>query len=359
MPLSFEELDFGPPHYKGVLPPVCKQNYGRWKYHEHVKPGVIKHVAEGGKEAYTIRVGVPKFVSSETVHRLCDIADRYCGGYIKFTSRHNVSFVVPRAGDVDKVVQEAESLGFPVGGTGNSMKSIIHCVGMSHCHTPAADAPSIAKSLYEEFYEDFKDPAAFPERIKIAVSGCLNMCGATHASDIAIIGVHRKTPEVLDEIVEKQCSVPELVKSCPRYAIKPKKGRLKSIDIDSEKCMYCGICHSLCEGIQIHNPEYDGVSIWVGGKASNTRAGPLFARMVIPYLPSDPPHWQEVVGVVRKIADVYRANASEGERIGEWIERIGWEKFFKVAEIPFSGKSIDDWIFSVETFRRGTNFKMV
>jgi len=359
MPLSLDELDFGPPDYKQFLPPVSKDNYGKWKYHEHVKDGVIKHVAESGDELFTVRVGIPKYVAADTVHEMCDIADKYCDGYLKFTSRHNASFMVPKEENVDKVIKEVEGLGFPVGGTDHSMKAIIQCVGWTHCHTAATDSPSITKALYEEFYDEFKDKDAFPERIKIAVSGCLNMCGATHASDIAIIGMHRKVPDVIDEVVENSCGVPDLIKVCPKYAIKPKKGNPKSVEINPDKCMYCGMCYMICEGLPIHNPDYDGVSVWVGGKASNTKKGPQLARLVTPFISNDPPRWKEVVKTVRKIVDAYKENAEQDERLGEWVERIGWEKFFKLADLEFTDKSIDDWIFSVESYRRGTNFKMV
>jgi sulfite reductase beta subunit len=359
MPLSIDELDFGPPHYMEHLPPVSKRNYGKWKYHEHVKPGVIKHVAESGEELYTVRVAVPKFIAAETLKKFCDIADKYCEGHLKITYRFNVCFPVPKAEDVDRVIEEVEALGFPVGGTGRSLKTLFHCSAFAHCHTAATDSPSIAKAIYEEFYDDFKNPNAYPERVKIAIAGCVSMCGPTHASDISIIGVHRRPPRVIDEVVEKACSVPELVKTCPTYAIKPKRGNPRSVEVDPEKCVYCGNCFGICEGMPIADPENDGVSIWVGGKASNTRRGPMFARLVVPFIPNDPPKWTEVVKTVRKIIDAYRANAEEGERLGEWIERIGWEKFFKLADIPFAEQLIDDYIFSIETFRRGTNFKMV
>ena len=26
--------DIGPPHYSRFLPPIIKENYGKWKYHE-------------------------------------------------------------------------------------------------------------------------------------------------------------------------------------------------------------------------------------------------------------------------------------------------------------------------------------
>ncbi len=347
----------GVPHYEQFLHPVIKKNYGKWAYHEHVKPGVIKHVAESGDVLYTIRVGLPKYVSTQTVRELCDIADKYSQGYIKFTSRHSATFFATDEETVDKIIQEVESKGFPVGGTDHSLKSIINCVGWTHCHTAATDSPSIAKALYEALYDYFKSYDKLPERLKIAVSGCLNMCGATHASDIAIIGVHRKAPRVIDEDVKAFCSVPALVKICPKYAIRPKKGDPRSVEIDEEKCMYCGICYGECPGLPIHDPKNDGVSIWVGGKVPSTKKGPMNSRLVIPYLPNNPPHWPEVVDAVKKIVDFYVKYAEPDERLGETIERIGWEKFFKLTGIPFTDKHIDDYVFSYMEFRKGVTFK--
>jgi sulfite reductase beta subunit len=33
------KTDIGPPDYKKFLPPVIQKNYGKWKYHEILKPG--------------------------------------------------------------------------------------------------------------------------------------------------------------------------------------------------------------------------------------------------------------------------------------------------------------------------------
>ncbi len=33
--------DIGPPHYSKFLPPVIKDNYGKWKYHQILEPGVL------------------------------------------------------------------------------------------------------------------------------------------------------------------------------------------------------------------------------------------------------------------------------------------------------------------------------
>ena len=69
--------DFGPPNYKQMLPPVVEKNYGQWKYHERVKPGVLLHVAESGDELYTIRVGSGRLVSTDWIRDVCEIAEKF------------------------------------------------------------------------------------------------------------------------------------------------------------------------------------------------------------------------------------------------------------------------------------------
>ncbi len=359
--MSMELRDIGPPDYKKFMHPVLLKNYGKWKSHEHVKPGVIKHISETGDVVYTVRAGIPKFISTESVRFLCDLADKYCDGYLRFTTRHNVEFIVTKEENVDKLIKELEDAGYPVGGTGHSLKAIIHCVGYLHCNLAATDSPSIAKALYEALYDYFKR-TDLPERIKIAVSGCLNMCGATNASDISIIGVHTKPPRVIDEVVHAQCSPMELVKLCPTYAIKPKRIKkngkvITSVEIDPEKCMYCGNCYAACPGLPIHDPENDGVSIWVGGKASMTKQGIMESRLLVPFIPNHPPKWEKVVDIVKRIIDIYLKYAKPDERLGEMIERIGWEKFFELIDVPFTYQHIDDFIFAYKEYRKGISFR--
>jgi sulfite reductase beta subunit len=43
--------------------------------------------------------------------------------------------------------------------------------------------------------------------------------------------------------------------------------------------------------------------------------------------------------------------------MGEWIERIGWERFFEIANIPFTEQIIDDFTNASETFRTTAAFK--
>lgn len=349
------KTDIGPPHYEQMLPPIIKKNYGKWEYHEILKPGVLVHVAESGDKLYTVRVGSPRLISIYFIRDLCDIADKYCDGYLRFTSRHNVEFLLTKEENIDPLIAEVKAKGLPVGGTGNSITNMVHTQGWVHCHTPATDASGIVKAVMDELFEYF-ETMKLPAKMRISLACCLNMCGAVHCSDIAILGIHRKAPVINHETIKSSCEIPTVIASCPTAAIRPNP-KLKSIEIKEERCMYCGNCYTMCPSVQIIDAENDAVSIWVGGKVSNARSTPMFSRLAIPYLPNNPPRWPEVVDAVKKLVELWAANAKKGERMGEWIERIGWEKFFQLAELPFTDKHIDDFTYAVTTFRSTAQFK--
>src|SRR5208282_4085057 len=346
------KANIGPMNYQLTLPPIIQRNYGKWKTHQIIDTGVIDHVSESGECLYTVRAGAAKIISVHGVRDICDLADKYCDGHLKFTSRTNIEFLVAQKEKIAPLKAELKRMGLPVGGTGYSFKTIIHCPGWLHCHTAVTDSPGIAKALHDALYEYFfRDD--LPAKLKIAVAGCLNMCGAIHCSDIAVIGMHRRPPTVNDEIVTKSCEIPTLVASCPTAAIRPKG---KSVEVNPDRCMYCGNCFTVCPGMQMHDPEHDGLSIWVGGKATNARTPPAFSRLAIPYLQNNPPRWPEAIEATKNIAHAWLKGAKQGERMGDWIERIGWERFFELTGIPFTNKHIDDFIFSVPTFRTTTQF---
>jgi sulfite reductase beta subunit len=183
------------------------------------------------------------------------------------------------------------------------------------------------------------------------------MCGAVHCSDIALVGIHTKPPERIDDKnFMTWCEIPNTLASCPTGAIKrvPEK---KSVRIEEEKCMYCGNCYSVCAAIPIANPEHDGIAIFVGGKVSNAKTPPRFSRLAIPWLPNNPPRWPEVTSAVKNILEVYREHARRGERMGDWIDRVGWPSFFRLTGIPFTEKHIDDFTGGLSTYRTTTQFK--
>src|SRR4030042_1091520 len=196
MTTQHAKTDLGPPDYRSLLPPIIKENYGKWAYHEQLRPGVLRHVSETGAELHSVRIASPRLVSIVFTRDLCDLADQYCGGYLRFTSRNNVEFLVSDKAQLAPLQAELAKRDMVIGGTGKG---------------------------------------------RLALACGLNMCGAVHCSDIALVGVHRKPPVIDHERVSKMCEVPTLIASCPTAAIPPNpKG--KSVPINEDRCMYWGTC---------------------------------------------------------------------------------------------------------------------
>ncbi len=351
--------DIGPPDYKQFLPPVIAENYGQWKYHDQLDPGVMVHVAENGDMIYTVRVASPRLLAVDTIRFYADVADKYCGGHLRFTSRHNVEFLTTEKDNIPKIKKECEARGHLVGGIGSRITSIVHTQGWVHCHSAATDASGIVKATMDEL-ADYFTTIETPAKCRIALACCLNMCGAVHCSDIAILGIHTKPPKIQHENVKKICEIPNLSASCPTAAIRPQTvDGHASVEIIEENCMFCANCFTVCPALPIADAKADGVSIWVGGKVSNARSEPRFSKLAIPFLPNNPPRWPEVTDAVKNIVEVWAANARKYERIGDWIERIGWPRFFKLTGIEFEKEHIDDYKFAGLSLKRSAHITHV
>nr|AMQ24238.1 dissimilatory sulfite reductase subunit B [uncultured bacterium] len=350
-------IDIGPPDYRTMLHPVIKNNYGKWDYHEILQPGVLRHVSESGDEVYTVRAGSPRLLSVDSVREICDIADKYCDGYMRFTSRHCIEFMTPDKEKLPSLIDEIKAHNLPIGGTGRSISNIVHTQGWVHCHSSATDASGPVKAIMDELIDYFTS-MKLPAQLRISFACCLNMCGAIHCSDLAIVGIHRKPPKVEHERLATVCEIPTTLASCPTGAIRRHPDpNVKSVVVNEERCMYCANCFTVCPAMPIADPENDGLSIYVGGKVSNARSAPMFSRLAVPFIHNNPPRWPELVAAVRNIVEVYAANARKWERMGEWIERVGWESFFKLTGIPFTEQHIDDFTHAVATFRTSTQFR--
>ena len=350
------KTDIGPPNYQRFLPPIIQRNYGKWRYHEIPRPGVLVHVAESGERLYSVRAGSPRLLSTKTLRLFASIADEFSEGFFRFTSRNNIEFLLADESRVEPLIVRLESSGYPVGGTGPAITNIVHTQGWVHCHSAASDASGVVKSVMDELYPYFGS-MRLPARVRIAFACCLNMCGAVHCSDIAILGLHRKPPKVNHNTLLKTCEVSTTIASCPTGAIRPAMvNGVQSVEVIKEQCVCCGNCYTVCPSMTMNDPA-DGVSIWVGGKVSNARHEPMFTKLAIPFLPNNPPRWPEVTEAVKHLVELYAANARNYERMGEWIERIGWPKFFRLAEIPFTKAHIDDFTHAGETFKRSTQVR--
>ncbi|MHB1325438.1 MAG: dissimilatory-type sulfite reductase subunit beta [Thermoleophilia bacterium] len=338
----------GAPDFKKFLHPAMARNYGTWVDHQIIGKGVYKHVAGSGEALYTVRAGSPRMLSVQKVRQICDIADKYCEGHLRFTTRNNIEFLLTRQEDIEPLRREVEEvLKMPLGGTGQAISNILHTQGWLHCNLPGTDASGAVKAMMDVLIDEFKN-GDLPQRLKISTSCCQINCGAH--SDIAVILQHHHPPKPDYERI-RSCELPKVVTICPVAAIRPARrdGR-DSVEVVEEKCMYCGACHGQCAGLEIRDADTDTLAIWVGGKSANTRSGPAFMKLATFGLPNNPPRWPEVSAAVRRIVDAYREGARDFERVGEWIDRVGWQHFFEATGFEFTKYHIDDYRFARTTF---------
>ena len=352
------KTDIGPPHYETMLPPIIKENYGKWKYHENVKSGVLVHVGESGDRLYTVRAASPRLLGTKRIRAFAALADKYCAGHLRFTSRNNVEFLLTDESLIDPLIEDLKELGHPVGGVGNVISNVVHTQGWIHCHSAATDASGVVKAVMDDLCDHFEGKKNLPGKLRVALACCLNMCGAVHCSDIAILGIHRRPPRADNATLNKVCEIPNVIASCPTAAIGTASvDGNPTVEIEEELCMFCGNCFSVCPALPMADPLNDGVSIWVGGKVSNARSELMFSKLAIPFLPNNPPRWPEVVEAVRNLVDVWAANARKYERMGEFIERIGWPRFFKLTGLEFSKEHIDDFKHAGLTYKRSAQLR--
>jgi dissimilatory sulfite reductase (desulfoviridin) alpha/beta subunit len=88
-----------------------------------------------------------------------------------------------------------------------------------------------------------------------------------HASDIAILGIHRKPPMIDHKRITGVCELPLAIASCPLGAVKPAKAtvdgeEIKSVSVTVERCMFCGNCYTMCPAMPMADPEGDESQFW-------------------------------------------------------------------------------------------------
>ncbi|MDH5560652.1 MAG: dissimilatory-type sulfite reductase subunit beta [Deltaproteobacteria bacterium] len=353
---EWKTIESGPYDYRNdTLHPVVKKNYGKWKYHDRPRPGVLRHVGESGDELFTVRAGTPRQDTVDMVRRLCDIADKYADGYLRFTVRSNAEFMTSNWDNVEPMIQELEKAGFPVGGTGNSISNIHHTQGWLHCDIPATDASGVVKSMMDELIHEFRSEE-MPNRVRLSTSCCAINCGGQ--ADLAVVIKHTRPPRINHDTLSKTCELPKIVARCPVAAIRPTTVNSRpSVMVVEDKCIYCGACFGACPSMEINHPEYSKIGIWVGGKNSNARTKPETMKLVAHGLPNNPPRWPEVNEAVKKILMAYKEGGKPWERMGEWIDRIGWKRFYDETGLTFDLDMIDSYRFARTTFNQSAHVR--
>ena len=194
------------------------------------------------------------------------------------------------------------------------------CFGGSGCQNAVVVSAELVSRLEELL--DRADLLSFLRRhlgeklklhhqFRVTLADCPNSCSQPQIKDIGIIG------EVEVQCEPQECTgCGECAVVCEESAVTLEDERLVGIDVES--CVRCGACARVCptEALRTGRGTHRVV---VGGKLGRH---PQLAGELARGLNAD-----QVVALVSRIVEVYKANAQTGERLGAVMNRIGWDDF--------------------------------
>jgi sulfite reductase beta subunit len=184
--------DIGPPTTKPCFPPSFRE-LREMAVPRNPEARSLMHVGESGEALYTVRAGSPRLLSTDTIREICESPSQYCDGYLRFTSRHNVEFPGLRPGEGGSAPPGVSSPAkYSVGGRATPCRHRPH-PGVGPLPHAGHGRLGPVKALMDEIHDYFVT-MKLPAHVRIALACCLNMCGAVHCSDIAILGIHGRFP---------------------------------------------------------------------------------------------------------------------------------------------------------------------
>lgn len=266
--------------------------------------GVMKQIQP---DLFAIRVKV-RFgnLTTEEIHSLAAVAEEYGSGVMHLTVRQCVEIQGVRYEDIDKARGKLAGIGFELGACGPRVRVVTACPGERICPQGIGDTAALASALDERFYA--KGP--LPHKFKMAVTGCPNACIKPQENDVGF------TAAVEPRLVKEECiSCALCEKVCPAGAISMVEGFPV---IDLTKCTRDGKCIQVCPTGSMEKARRGWVA-YAGGKFGRN---PQLAYRVADFV-SD----EEAVATVERILELFQREASQRERLGDLINRIGLDSF--------------------------------
>ncbi|MCT4619848.1 MAG: NAD(P)/FAD-dependent oxidoreductase [Marinisporobacter sp.] len=140
-------------------------------------------VVQRDKETYAIAPHLPGgVVSSDTLRKLADVADKYGAQAIKVTGAQRIAIVGIKEEDIDHAWNDLDMK--PGAAIGLCVRSVKICPGTTFCKRGRQDSLKVGLKL-DELYHGMQ----LPNKLKIGVSGCPNSCADNHFRDIGIMGM--------------------------------------------------------------------------------------------------------------------------------------------------------------------------
>lgn len=295
------------------------------------RPDIISH-------SHLIRVlGNPgNFFKTSTFREICRIADKYGDASLHvLTTNYNIEICGIMTDNAMKgVTLELNAIGNDVGSAGDAIRNIPDCMGPALCEYAVMDTPRLKHFMTKRYIDDIQYPR-FPFKIKTKMSGCPNECGKSLLhGDIGIIGVFRDLPKVdndrLREWVKEGGKIEWVCGHCPTDAMLWDGGNL---EIDGDRCIRCMYCINRVPAIKPGDDR--GVAITAGGKMKG-KYGPMKGKVVFPFIKAAPPDYKELVQAFDTICRVYDEHGKKKERIGDMIQRLGFDKFLQWCGVEVS-----------------------
>ncbi len=295
------------------------------------RPDIIKH-------SHLIRMlGNPgNFYKTSTFRKICEIADKYGDSSLHMlTTNSNLEICgIMNDEQMKGVTLELNEMGNDVGSAGDAIRNIPDCMGPALCEYALMDTPGLKHFMTKHYINDIQYPR-FPFKIKTKMSGCPNECGkALLHGDIGIIGVFRDLPKVdsgrLADWVRSGGDIARVCDHCPTDAM---SWDGSSLAIDGDRCIRCMYCINRVPAIKPGDDR--GVAITAGGKMKG-KFGPMKGKVIFPFIKATPPDYTELLQAYDKLCQVYDDHGKNKERIGDMIQRLGFDKFLELCGVEVS-----------------------
>jgi len=244
-------------------------------------------------------------VDAEKLRAIADAAEKYGHGYVHITSRQGIEIPFVKIEDTEEASSELKKQGVFGGSAGKRVRAVVACHGNEVCRYGLIDCQKIAQRIDEKY---FGEPV--PKKLKIAVTGCPSACLKPQDTDFGVMGTTR--PEILEE----NCAGCKLCeKACKMEAIKVLEDKAS---IDREKCILCGACIAACRKDALR-AEKTGCTIFVGGKLGRK---PGHGKKLLELADEE-----QLFSILEKSVGYYRREGLDGERFGDLLDRLGFEKY--------------------------------
>jgi sulfite reductase beta subunit len=216
---------------------------------------------------------------------------------------------------------------------------ISHTQGWLHCDIPGTDASGAVKALMDELYSEFVRED-MPNRVHMSTSCCEINCGGQ--ADIAIIVQHTKPPRSTTTWWPTSASARRW--RAARWRRSGRRWSTASLRWKSTRRNASAAAPATPVPADADQRPGAFQAGHLGGRQELQRARQADLHEDGRERPAQQPAaLARVSEIVKKILYTYKEDARSWERVSDWVERIGWPRFFEKCDLPFTKYLIDDW----------------